>query len=236
VLLGKPPRTPLSITVESVPELPPLPPAGLPADLLAARPDVRAAGMRLAAADWQVAEARAARLPALRLTGRARYGEGELDVLFDNWLLSLAANLTAPIYDGGRRAAEVDRTVSLADERLATYRRAVVTAVKEVEDALVSEAKQQAHIDGLQQVIDTARQALEEAGNRYRNGLTDYLPVLTQLLSVQGLERDLIRRKAELIATRVRLYRALGGVWTDDLLAPETAGAGETAAGTFPGS
>ena len=236
VLLGKPPRTPLSITVESVPELPPLPPAGLPADLLAARPDVRAAGMRLAAADWQVAEARAARLPALRLTGRARYGEGELDVLFDNWLLSLAANLTAPIYDGGRRAAEVDRTVSLADERLAAYRRAVVTAVKEVEDALVSEAKQQAHIDGLQQVIDTARQALEEAGNRYRNGLTDYLPVLTQLLSVQGLERDLIRRKAELIATRVRLYRALGGVWTDDLLAPETAGAGETAAGTFPGS
>ncbi|MGD8366255.1 MAG: efflux transporter outer membrane subunit [Desulfobacterales bacterium] len=236
VLLGKPPRTALSITAAVLPELPPLPAAGLPADLLAARPDVRAAGMRLAVADWQVAEARAARLPALSLTGRARYGEGELDVLFDNWLVSLAANLTAPVFDGGRRAAEVDRTVSLADERLAAYRRTVLTAVKEVEDALVSEAKQQAHIDGLRQVIDTARQALEEAGNRYRNGLTDYLPVLTQLLSVQGLERDLIRRNAELLATRVSLYRALGGVWTGDLPAPETAGARGTSTETFPGS
>jgi outer membrane protein TolC len=130
----------------------------------------------------------------------------------------------------------VDRTVSLADERLAAYRRTVLTAVKEVEDALVSEAKQQAHIDGLRQVIDTARQALEEAGNRYRNGLTDYLPVLTQLLSVQGLERDLIRRNAELLATRVSLYRALGGVWTGDLPAPETAGARGTSTETFPGS
>ena len=85
-------------------------------------------------------------------------------------------------------------------------------------------------------MIDTARQALEEAGNRYRNGLTDYLPVLTQLLSVQGLERDLIRKKAELLATRVRLYRALGGGWTDDLSAPETAGAGGKSTETFPGS
>jgi NodT family efflux transporter outer membrane factor (OMF) lipoprotein len=236
VLLGKPPRTPLAIAAEALPKLPPLPPSGLPADLLAARPDVRAAGMRLAAADWQVAEARAARLPALSLTGRARYGEGDLDVLFDNWLLSLAANLTAPVLDGGRRAAEVDRTVSLADERLAAYRRTVLTAVKEVEDALVSESKQQAHIDGLQQVIDTARQALEEAGNRYRNGLNDYLPVLTQLLSVQGLERDLIRRKAELLATRVSLYRALGGVWTGNLPAPETAGTDGKSANTIPES
>jgi NodT family efflux transporter outer membrane factor (OMF) lipoprotein len=220
VLLGKPPRTDLDITRTELPDPTPLPPTGLPADLLAFRPDVRAAGLRLKAADWQIAAARADRLPTLSLTGRARIGEGDLNVLFENWLLSLAANLTAPILDGGRRAAEVDRTRAVADEDLAAYRDTVLTAIKEVEDALISETKQQEHIDGLEQVIAAASRALEEAGVRYLNGLTDYLPVLTQLLTVQGLERDLIRRKAGLFNARVQLYRALGGTWTEDLIVP----------------
>jgi len=222
VLLGKPPRTVLAVDRSALPELPPLPPTGLPADLLANRPDVRAAGVRLKAADWQIAEARANRLPRLSLTGRARYGEGDLDVLFDNWLLTLAGNLAAPILDGGRRAAEVDRTRAAADENLARYRDTVLTAVREVEDALTSEARQREHIAWLEKVIATARSALEEAGVRYRNGLNDYLPVLTQLLTVQGLERDLIQRKTALLAARIRLYRALGGTWPRNLLAKQT--------------
>lgn len=219
VLLGKPPRTDLAVARTELPEPAPLPPTGLPADLLANRPDVRAAGLRLKAADWQITEARANRLPRLSLTGRARYGEGDLDVLFDNWLLTLAGNLTAPILDGGRRAAEVDRTRALADENLARYRDTVLTAVREVEDALTSETKQREHIAWLEKMITTARSALEEAGVRYRNGLNDYLPVLTQLLTVQGLERDLIQRKAALLAARLRLYRALGGTWPRELVA-----------------
>jgi len=225
VLLGKPPRTDLFVARTELPEPPPLPPTGLPVDLLANRPDVRAAGMRLKAADWQITEARANRLPRLSLTGRARYGEGDLDVLFDNWLLTLAGNLAAPILDGGRRAAEVDRTRALADENLARYRDTVLTAVREVEDALTSEAKQREHITWLEKVIGTARSALEEAGVRYRNGLNDYLPVLTQLLTVQGLERDLIQRRAELLAARIRLYRALGGTWPRELVVVSEEGA-----------
>ena len=217
VLLGRPPLTELTITRSKLPQPAALPPTGLPADLLAARPDVRGAGLRLEAAEWQIAAARASRLPALSLTARARYGRGDFDVLFSNWLLSLAANLTAPILDGGRRAAEVDRTRALADENLAAYYNAVLTAVKEVEDALVSEAKQREHIQGLKQVVATARRALEEAGVRYQNGLNDYLPVLTQLLTVQGLERDLIRRQADLLTSRVQLHRALGGTWPQEL-------------------
>jgi NodT family efflux transporter outer membrane factor (OMF) lipoprotein len=221
-LLGKPPRTALAITRSQLPEPSPLPPTGLPSDLLASRPDVRAAGLRLRAADWQIAAARANRLPNLSLTAQARYGDSELDVLFDNWLLSLAANLTAPLIDGGYRAAEVDRTRALADENLAAYRHKVLTAIKEVEDALISETKQREHIEALRQVHVTARRALEEAGVRYRNGLNDYLPVLTQLLTVQGLERDLIRAQADLLITRIRLHRALGGAWTDSLGPSET--------------
>jgi NodT family efflux transporter outer membrane factor (OMF) lipoprotein len=217
VLLGKPPRADLGIRQKTLPAIAAMPDAGLPAALLAARPDIRAAGMRLQAADWQVAAARANRLPALRLTLGGGYGAESLDLLFDNWILTLAGSLTAPIFDGGRRAAEVDRTRALADEDLSAYRLTVLTAIKEVEDALVGEAKRQAHLEALKQQRDAADRALKEAGERYRNGIQDYLPVLTQLLAVQGLDRDLIRQETLLRIERVGLYRALGGSWTDDL-------------------
>jgi NodT family efflux transporter outer membrane factor (OMF) lipoprotein len=217
LLLGKPPGTSLKISREDLLEPAEIPATGLPADLLSSRPDLRRAGMRLQAADWQVSAARANRLPAIRLTAGAQYGQGDMDVLFNNWLLTLAGNLTAPIFDGGRRAAEVDRRKALVDENLSAYRQAVLTAIKEVENALVVEAKQREHIRALENVAVTARKALEEAGSRYRNGLTDYLPVLTQLLAVQRLERNLIRQQANLLNARVSLYRSLGGTWMDSL-------------------
>jgi multidrug efflux system outer membrane protein len=216
VLLGKPPNSPLTIAETQLPQPAAVPALGLPADLLAGRPDIRSAGARLKAADWQVAAARANRLPAISLSAGLTYGRGDLDVLFDNWLLSLAANLTAPIFDGGRRAAEVDRSRAAADENLWIYRRTVLTAIKEVEDALISESKQRAHIDALEQVYATARRGLEEAISRYRNGLSDYLPVLTQLITVQNLEKDLIRQRTTLLLYRIGLHRSLGGAWVRD--------------------
>ena len=221
VLLGRPPRADLSLTQTLMPVIGRLPSLGLPADLLANRPDVKAAGMRLKAAEWQVAAARANRLPALRFTAGAQYGRSDLDLLFDTWLLSLAANLTAPIFDGGRRAAEVDRTRAQADERLWFYRQAVLTGVKEVEDALESETRQREHISGLESVMAAARKGLEEAIQRYRRGLSDYLPVLTQLIAVQDLERDLIRQQETLVRFRIGLHRALGGGWIRDTDPPE---------------
>lgn len=216
VLLGRPPRADLGLKQSDLPVVGSLPALGLPADLLANRPDVRSAGLRLQAAEWQVAEARANRLPAIQFTAGAQYGPGDLDLLFDSWLLSLAANLTAPIFDGGRRAAEVDRTRAQMDENLWVYRQAVLTAVKEVEDALTSETRQREHIQGLETVMAAARRGLEEAIQRYRRGLSDYLPVLTQLIAVQDLERDLIRQQEALMRYRIQLHRALGGGWIGD--------------------
>lgn len=212
----------VKIARENLPEPAPLPSTGLPADLLMNRPDIKAAGLRLQSAKWQVASARADRLPALKITGRARLGDGEPDVLLETWLLDLAVNLTAPILDGGRRAAEVDRTRAVADENFAAYRDTVLTAVKEVENALIGEVKQREHLQGLEREIELSRLALEEASHRYRKGLNDYLPVLTQLLSVQGLERELVRSRADLLKTRIRLYRSLGGRWPETLSPPQT--------------
>ena len=80
-----------------------------------------------------------------------------------------------------------------------------------LEDVLVLEEKQRDHIEALETQIQNARRALDEAREQYRKGIADYLPVLTQLLSVQRLERDLIEKRAQLLLDRVGLYRALGG-------------------------
>ncbi|WP_153306065.1 efflux transporter outer membrane subunit [Desulfatiglans anilini] len=230
VLLGKAPGAAMEIGRKGLPAPSSVPATGLPADLLAARPDVRASMLRLEASDWQVAAARADRLPNLTLRADFTFGSDDLNRLFDQWLFSLAADLAAPILDGRRRAAEVDRTRAVVEEALARHREVVLTAVREVEDALVTEAALREHIGAVEKQLVTAERALREAQERYRKGLSDYLPVLTQILSTQELELNLIRRRSELLTARVNLYRALGGGWTTDLDPDEglrTQGAGK---------
>lgn len=222
LLLGKPASGSLDIESSAFPDLATLPPAGLPADLLAHRPDVRARGARLQAARWQWSAARAARLPAVRLTATARYGADTLDLVFSNWLVNLAANLTAPLFDAGARAAEVDRTLAAADEQLALYRQTVYTAFMEVENTLVQESNLRRNLKALEAQIDHAKHALTEATHRYRQGLDDYLPVLAQIISVQNLELDQIQREAEIVQARIGLHRALGGAWFDETLVDTT--------------
>lgn len=220
VLLGRQPYNGPRFARAMLPDLDAPPAAGIPAQLLEYRPDILAAYDRLSAADHDLAAARADRLPALRLTGAAAYSSDDLDNLFDNWLANLAAGLTAPIIDGGRRKEEVLYTEAGIRQQLAEYRQTVLVAVREVESALVREEKIRANIRGIENQLKAARIALEEAGFRYTNGLIDYLPVLTQLLSVQNLELDLIARKTDLLIARMDLYRAIGGTWTDALTPP----------------
>jgi multidrug efflux system outer membrane protein len=217
VLLGRQPYYSPSFERQTLPELNLPPAAGIPSQLLELRPDILAAYDRLAAADQDLAVAQADRLPALRLTGGAAYSSDELDTLFDNWLLNFAAGITVPLIDGGRRRAEVLYTESGVREQLAAYRQTVLSAVREVESALIREQKIRENITGIENQLEAAQTALSEAGFRYTNGLIDYLPVLTQLLSVQNLELDLIARRTELLIARIDLYRAIGGTWTDEL-------------------
>ena len=167
-----------------------------------------------------MAATRADRLPGLRLTGSGSYGGDELDQLFDNWIVNLAAALTAPIFDGGRRKVEVDINQAAVQQNLAEYRHLVLSAVLEVEDALIRETKTREHINALNNQLQAAQNALNEARSRYVNGLNDYLPVLTQLLSVHGLENDLVKRQTDLLIARVGLYRAIGGSWAYELSPP----------------
>jgi len=197
------------------------PAAGLPVQLLQNRPDIIGALKRLESADQDLAAARADRLPALRLTGRAAYDSDELGQLFDNWIINLAAALTAPIIDGGRRRAEVAINRAAVKQQLAEYRNLVFAAVREVEDALIREIKIRENVAALENQLAVTQTGLEEARFRYMNGLSDYLPVLTQLLSVQSLEIDLIVKRVDLLVARMNLYRAIGGTWTDKLEPPD---------------
>ncbi len=221
VLIGRLPYDVPSVTRQVLPVLASAPAAGIPAQILGNRPDIRAAFHRLEAADQDLVVAKADRLPALRLTGSAAYDSVELDRLFDNWLVNLAAGLTAPLIDGGQRKAQVDLTAARVEEKFALYRQVVLIAVREVEDALIREEKIREHIRQTENQLKSAEIALSEAQFRYTNGLNDYLPVLTQLLSIQNLEIDLIQRRTDLLVARINLYRAIGGTWTDELQPPE---------------
>lgn len=216
VLLGRPPRTEVGVQTSSLPEPGAIPEPGLPADLLARRPDVRAAGLDLKAADWRFAAAKADRLPSLRLTASATYGADEWSLVFDNWAANLAASLTGPIFDAGRRRAEVERTRAAARERLAYYQQSVLMSVKEVENALLQETKQAEYIGALTREIEAVRASYQQAQQRYRKGLNDYLPVLSALTQLQVLERRLVIAEFDRLGDRVGLCLALGGSWMQD--------------------
>lgn len=216
VLIGEPPRSELNLAAPNLPELGALPDPGLPADLLARRPDLRAAGLQLQAADWRVSAARADRLPALRLSASANYSAEEWELLFNNWMATLAGSLTGPIFDAGRRKAEVERTRAVARERLIAYQEQVLTAVKEVENALLQESKQTEYIAALERELESVRIVYDQALERYRKGANDYLAALTALLQWQSLERRLVQAQYTRLSQRVQLCLALGGTWMSE--------------------
>lgn len=213
LLLGKAPGTLDLSAASSLPEPMPMPQAGLPADLLHERPDIRAARERLHESGWDLAAARADRLPALRLTGNFEHSGSDASRIFDNWLANLAASLTAPIIDGGSRRAEVKRQEAVRQERLAAYEKTVFTALSEVDTGVSAVLKQIDLVRALEAQRDAAQAALTSARIRYQNGVLDYDTMLSLLLKLQQLERTRIREQASLLTQQTGLCRALGKGW-----------------------
>ncbi len=218
VLLGRAPQEKVMVTASGLPDPGPLPAPGVPADLLARRPDIRAAGLQLEAADWRVSVARADRLPSLRLTASASYGAESWSALLDNWMATLAGSVTGPVFDAGRRRAEVERARAAVNERLAAYREQVLESLKEVETAMMRESKQAEYAQSLARERDTARATYEQARERYLSGVIDYLPVLTALTQLQAAERRLLQAEHARLEQRIHLYIVLGGGWMEQQL------------------
>jgi outer membrane protein, multidrug efflux system len=223
VLLGRPPGEAVAEIGNRLPELPPLPDTGIPADLLRRRPDIRAAGLRISAADHRVASAVAARFPALRLSAVGGYRAGQLGDLFSGTVWDLLSGVSAPLLDGGERRAEVRRVRAAVRERAADYLETALIAFREVEDALVRESFQAEFIARLEDRIADARRELEQARIQYENGIRDYLNILIALRNVQSLEREWVGARRVLLTRRIELYRALGGAWSGSLTPPAAA-------------
>jgi NodT family efflux transporter outer membrane factor (OMF) lipoprotein len=213
VLLGVAPDQAPQITANKLGELPPLPTTGMQSNLIERRPDVRAAWLQLEAADQRVAAAVADRFPRLSLTGRANTTDDQIEDLFDNWLTSLAANLLAPLIDGGRRRAEVERSQAVAAETFHLYGQTVLDALAEVENALIQEQRQKEYLVSINRQLELAEQATERIRDRYLNGAEDYQRILGALLSKQLLQRTRLSAQRELFVNRINLCRALAGGW-----------------------
>ncbi len=224
ILLGRYPGPMEDAVVVALPEIPAAFPAGLPSELLARRPDVRAALLRVMAADARVGQAVAARFPSINLTGS--YGRSYSDfgggfgnfgrAVFTADFWNLTSDLLMPLFDGGRRRAEADRARAACRERLAAYNETVLTAFGEVEDALVRNHTTEQRIRHLQERAEATGAALRLAVDNYAKGLSDYLPVLTGQSADFESRSQLVAARRQLISYRISLARALGGLWMAD--------------------
>lgn len=190
--------------------------AGIPADTLRQRPDVRAAERRLAAQVARLDEAKAARYPALRLSGSIGWEALGAQGLGDSGALarSLLASLSAPIFDAGRIRANIGvQDARLEQSRLA-YEGAVLAALEDVENALVALVNAQAREQQLALAAASARSTRAIAGYRYQAGLADFLSVLDSERTLLSLEDQLAQAAGALASAQVRLYKALGGGWS----------------------
>jgi outer membrane protein TolC len=165
----------------------------------------------LQAADREVASAISNQFPRISLSASLSTADLNGGNLFEDWGRSLAGNVIAPLFYGGQLSAEVDRNQAVKKQRLYQYGQSILTAFREVEDALAQEKKQREKIQSIRNQLEIARQAYEQLRIEYFNGMGNYLDVLTALDEVQQLQRDLLTAKMVLLEYRIALYRSLAG-------------------------
>lgn len=191
--------------------------AGLPAELLQRRPDIRGAEMQLIVAQADIAIARAALFPSLRLSGSLATRGDSLSVLFSqNPSYSIAAALAMPIFNAGRLSAARDIAETRHEELLLSYRRAILSALSDVDTVLGDLEALEEQARWQEEARRQADIALELAQARYQAGAADLLTVIdAQRTLYQARDQEAQLRVLRLQAV-VELYRALGGGWSED--------------------
>ena len=193
----------------------PVPPAdiavGVPADTLRQRPDVLAAEERLAAASARIGVAEAQLYPALRLTGSIADNAGGFGSLFDTVTFGLFGGLTQTLFDGGRLRAQVEGQRAATEGAFADYRRTILTALEDVENALRALTSAEERMTAQAAAVKAAEATAIYARSNYRAGLTDFTTLLTienQLLSARD---GLASARGDRALASVQLFNALGG-------------------------
>ncbi|MDP2903671.1 MAG: efflux transporter outer membrane subunit [Methylovulum sp.] len=214
ILLGHPPRT-MDLPVVrffsvDLPELNPL----QPASLLERRPDVRQQEMELVAAHFDIGVARAAFYPKLQLNLDAALSSGQPA----STALSLAAGLAQPLFQGGSLEGGLEYAKARNAELIETYRKTVLTAFKEAEDAAAVRHHASHRLQALADAVSQAKQAYQLSQEQYRAGLIDYQTLLNTQRSLLNAENSQVQARLDVLVAMVQLYQALGGGWSDKML------------------
>ncbi len=188
---------------------------GVPADALRRRPDVRSAERSLAAQTARIGVAEAARWPDLSLAGSIGLDSLSLDDLYFDGTRTArgAVNAVWTLFDFGRVRRNVDIQTARQEEALSVYEAAILTALEDVENALVAYSQEQERHHSLTIAAAAAQTAFELARYQYESGLVDFQTVLDMQRSLLSAQDLLAASDGELIANLVRLYKALGGGW-----------------------
>jgi len=218
VLVG---TTPEALAAELAPPKvlpkPPVVPAGLPSDLLRRRPDVRAAERELAASTADIGVATADLYPRFSLTAAPALISTALSSLLD-WgsrSFSVGGSLLWPLFNGGKTRANIAVANARQEQALLAYRKTVLTALKDVEDALSNTTADRARLSDLQLALVSATRAEQLSGSRYRGGLVTYSDVLQNQGRRLTIEKQIIEARGALARDSVALFKALGGGWPE---------------------
>jgi NodT family efflux transporter outer membrane factor (OMF) lipoprotein len=194
---------------------PPSIPAGLPSDLLERRPDIAAAERRVASATAQLGVTASAFYPILELTGSAGFESSSLANLVSGasafW--SAAPQLLVTVFDAGRRRAATTQARAVVDETAATYQQAVLVAFQEVEDELAALRVLNDEAVVQQRAVAAAERSVQQATNRYRGGLANYLEVTVAQSAALANERTAVDILTRRMTASVLLIKGLGGGW-----------------------
>ena len=218
VLTGEAPEA-LVAELSPTVDLPTAPsvPAGLPSDLLRRRPDIRAAEQNLHAATADIGVATADLYPKLSLTAAPALVSTALASLLEWGSRSYTASaaLDWPIFNGGRTRANIEATKAVQQQALIAYRKTILTALKDVEDALGNIANDRTEVASLEGAHASSGRAEQIARERYQGGLVTYTDVLQAQSSRIALENQLAEGRGKLDRDTVALFKALGGGWPE---------------------
>jgi outer membrane protein, multidrug efflux system len=193
--------------------LPPEIPPGLPSDILKQRPDILEAEREVGSASAQIGVAKAAFFPRIRLTGAAGFESAELSSLFD-WesrIWSWGPSISIPLLEGGRNKANLEAAKARYEQSLSNYRLKVLTAFREVEDALGSLRALSLQANAQAQAVASAAENHSLASSRYQEGLTSYIEVLDAERTRLEQERAAVQVLAQRFIQTIYLIKALGG-------------------------
>jgi outer membrane protein, multidrug efflux system len=188
---------------------------GLPSELLTQRPDIRRQEAQLASATANVGSARAQFFPSIQLTGQGGYQSSALVSLFQPHaaFFNLVGGLTQPIFDGGAILGNFELTKARQDELLQTYRKTVVSAFADVDNALIAIRQTSEKLRLQREVVAASRRAFELSEQQLRAGTADIVTVLNTQLTLFQSEDVLWQAQLARLLAIVSLYQALGGGW-----------------------